>query len=90
MIMMLTIVGDADDRSHTTPGAGMALSKGTLVEWNTSQGKTHGKIVEKKTSDFELDGTKHRASEDEPQYVVESAKTGAMAAHKGSALTEKK
>ena len=67
----------------------MPLRKGTSVEWNTSQGKTHGKIVEKKTSDFELDGHTHRASEDEPQYVVESAKTGARAAHKASALTEK-
>ncbi len=68
----------------------MALSKGTHVEWNTPpQGKTHGKIVEKKTSDFVLDGNKHVASEDEPQYVVESGKTGARAAHKGSALTEK-
>ncbi|SEP89205.1 DUF2945 domain-containing protein [Arthrobacter sp. OV608] len=68
----------------------MSLSKGTSVEWNTPQGKTHGRIVEKKTNDFELDGHTHRASEDEPQYVVESAETGAHAAHKASALTEKK
>lgn len=68
----------------------MALTKGIEVEWNTPQGKTHGKIVEKKTRDFELDGRTHRASDDEPQYVVESAKTGARAAHKASALTEKK
>ncbi len=68
----------------------MSLRKGTAVEWNTPQGPTHGKIVEKKVSDFELDGNTHRASEDDPQYVVESAKTGARAAHKASALTEKK
>jgi hypothetical protein len=67
----------------------MSLRKGTSVQWNTSQGPTHGKIVEKKTSDFELDGHTHRASEAEPQYVVESAKTGARAAHKAAALTEK-
>ncbi|MDD7833689.1 MULTISPECIES: DUF2945 domain-containing protein [Paenarthrobacter] len=67
----------------------MALKPGAHVEWNTPQGKTHGKVVEKKTSDFELDGNTHRASEDEPQYVVESGKTGARAAHKESALTEK-
>lgn len=67
----------------------MSLRKGTSVEWNTPQGPTHGKIVEKKTSDFELAGNTHRASEQEPQYVVESAKTGARAAHKASALTEK-
>ncbi|WP_347111044.1 DUF2945 domain-containing protein [Paenarthrobacter sp. S56] len=68
----------------------MALGKGTRVEWNTSQGTTYGKIIEKKTSDFVLDGNTHRASDDEPQYVVESEKTGARAAHKGSALREKK
>jgi hypothetical protein len=66
------------------------LSTGTPVEWNTPQGTTHGKIVEKKVEDFELEGNTHRASEDEPQYIVESAKTGARAAHKASALTEKK
>ncbi|WP_445156046.1 DUF2945 domain-containing protein [Arthrobacter sp. Hor0625] len=68
----------------------MSLSKGMSVEWNTPQGPTHGKIVEKKVSDFELDGKTHRASQDEPQYIVESDKTGARAAHKASALTEKK
>ncbi|MHA7276726.1 hypervirulence associated TUDOR domain-containing protein [Arthrobacter sp. Hz1] len=67
----------------------MALSKGTSVEWNTPQGTTYGTIVEKKTSDFQLDGNTHRASDDEPQYIVESGKTGARAAHKASALTEK-
>ena len=68
----------------------MSLSKGTPVEWNTPQGPTHGKVVEKKVRDFELAGHTHRASEDEPQYVVESARTGARAAHKASALTVKK
>ena len=66
----------------------MALTKGTAVEWNTPQGKTHGRIVEKKTSDFELDGHTHRASQDEPQYIVKSAKTGSRAAHKAGALSE--
>jgi hypothetical protein len=67
----------------------MSQRKGTSVEWTTPQGPTHGKIVEKKTSDFQLDGNTHRATAEEPQYVVESAKTGARAAHKASALTEK-
>jgi hypothetical protein len=67
----------------------MSLRKGTSVELNTPQGPTHGKIVEKWTTGFELDGNHHRASEAEPQYDVESAKTGARAARKASALTEK-
>jgi hypothetical protein len=67
----------------------MSLRKGTSAEWNTPQGPAHGKIVGKKTSDFKLDGNRHRATEAEPQYVVDSATTGARAAHKASALTEK-
>ncbi|WP_424467977.1 DUF2945 domain-containing protein [Pseudoclavibacter helvolus] len=62
------------------------LSKGDRVSWNTSQGRTQGEIVEKKTKDFQFDGQKFTASDDEPAYIIESEKTGAKAAHKGSAL----
>ena len=66
----------------------MALSKGDKVHWNTSQGKTTGKTVEKKTKEFTLDGQTFKASEDEPFWVVESEKSGAKAAHKESSLTK--
>lgn len=66
----------------------MALSKGDTVHWNTSQGRTTGKTVEKKTQEFTLDGQKFRASEAEPFWVVEWEKSGAKAAHKESSLTE--
>lgn len=62
------------------------LSTGDRVSWGTPQGRTHGEIIEKKTTDFQLDGQKFTASDDEPAYVVASDKTGAKAAHKGSAL----
>ncbi|PPG37421.1 DUF2945 domain-containing protein [Pseudoclavibacter sp. RFBA6] len=62
------------------------FSNGDRVSWNTSQGRTQGKIVEKKTKDFHFDGRKFTASTDEPAYLIESEKTGAKAAHKGSAL----
>ena len=61
-------------------------SVGDSVTWNTSQGETSGKVVEKKTKDFQLAKQKFTASEDEPKYVVESEKTGARAAHAPSAL----
>ncbi|WP_201464808.1 DUF2945 domain-containing protein [Janibacter melonis] len=64
-------------------------STGDEVSWKTSQGTTHGTVVEKKTKDFQHDGQKFTASEDEPAYVVRSEKTGATAAHKGSALTKR-
>ena len=57
------------------------LSTGDRVSWNTSQGRTQGKIVEKKTKDFQFDGQKFTASADEPSYLIESEKSGARAAH---------
>jgi hypothetical protein len=62
------------------------LSKGDRVSWNTSQGRTHGKVVERKTRDFEFADQHFTASTDEPAYIVESDKSGERAAHKGSAL----
>ena len=67
----------------------MTLSKGDEITWNTSQGKTHGKTVEKKTSDFTHDGQKFKPTDDDPYWIVESEKTGAKAAHKESALTKR-
>jgi hypothetical protein len=64
----------------------MAISKGDRVTWNTSQGKTHGRAVEKKTAPFSHAGQKFNASPDEPYWVVESDKSGAKAAHKESSL----
>jgi hypothetical protein len=66
----------------------MSLRVGSKVRWNTSQGETHGKVVERKTKDFQLDGQHFTASDDEPKWVVESDKTGKRAAHASSALTE--
>ena len=59
---------------------------GDKVSWDTSQGRTHGTIVQKRTEDFQLAKQKFTASDDEPKYVVESDKTGARAAHAESAL----
>jgi len=41
------------------------------------------------TSETEAGGRKVKASKDEPQYEVESDKTGKTAVHKPSALHEK-
>jgi hypothetical protein len=62
------------------------MKVGDKVSWGTSQGKTEGKIVDKKTKDFQFDKQHFKASEDEPKFIVESAKTGAKAAHAESAL----
>ena len=64
----------------------MAISKGAKVSWNTSQGRTHGTVVERRTSDFTFDGQEFRASDAEPKFIVQSDKTGAKAAHAEGAL----
>lgn len=59
---------------------------GDHVQWETSQGTTTGKVIRKLTSPMEIKGHHVAASEDEPQYLVESEHTGAQAAHKPEAL----
>ena len=66
------------------------LSTGDRVSWNTSQGRTRGRIVEARQRDFEFDGQHFTASADAPSYIVQSEKTDARAAHKGTALRKLK
>jgi hypothetical protein len=60
------------------------------VSWNTSQGRTRGRVVERRTSDFEFAGQHFTATSKEPAFIVESEKSGDRAAHKGSALRKLK
>ncbi|MGN6325251.1 DUF2945 domain-containing protein [Pseudolysinimonas sp.] len=62
------------------------LKVGDRVSWGTSQGRTRGRIVASREKDFTFDGQHFTASASRPAYIVESEKTGAKAAHKGSAL----
>jgi hypothetical protein len=59
-----------------------------IVERNTPQGKTQGKIKRKLTSSTQIGGRKVNSSEDYPRHLVESEKTGKEAAHKPDALTK--
>jgi len=59
---------------------------GDTVAWDHSQGTTKGKVVRKLTRPMTIKGHKVAASADNPEYLVESAKTGAKAAHKPSEL----
>ena len=62
--------------------------QGDIVEWNTPQGKTRGKVKRKLTSSTQVGGRKVNASEDDPRHLVESEKSGKEAAHKPDALTK--
>lgn len=64
------------------------FEKGDKVSWNTSQGKTEGEVVRKQTSDTHIKDHKVSASEEDPQYIVESDKSGKRAAHKPEALSK--
>jgi hypothetical protein len=66
----------------------MAISKGDKVTWNTSQGRTTGKAVEKKTKDFTHQGQDFKPTDDDPYWIVESEKSGSQAAHKESSLSK--
>lgn len=62
--------------------------QGDIVEWNTPQGKTRGKVKRKLTSSTQVGGRKVNDSEDDPRYPVESEKSGKEPAHKPDALTK--
>ncbi len=62
------------------------FKQGDKVECNTPQVKTRGTVKKKLTSDTEVGGQKITASEDDPRYLVESAKSDKEAAHKPDSL----
>jgi hypothetical protein len=62
------------------------LKVGDYVTWNSEAGHVSGKIIRVHTQDVDYKGYTHHASEDDPQYEIESSKTDHIAMHKGSAL----
>ena len=62
------------------------LKPGDRVRWNTSQGETRGKVVREVTSKMRIKSHSANADPKHPQYLVESDKTGALAAHKPDTL----
>ncbi|MDM9380327.1 DUF2945 domain-containing protein [Chlorogloeopsis sp. ULAP01] len=62
------------------------LKKGDRVSWHTSQGETTGEVKKKLTSPTNIKRHHVAASEDNPEYLVESDKSGKQAVHKPDAL----
>ena len=62
------------------------LKAGDKVEWNSSGGRSLGKVVRKQTSPMTIKGHTVAASPENPEYVVRSDKSGRIAAHKPDAL----
>ena len=61
---------------------------GDEVEWKSHGGKAVGEVQEKITEDTKAAKRTVRASEDDPQYLVRSEKSGGEAVHKPDALQE--
>ena len=62
------------------------LQKGDHVRWKSHGATAEGTVQRKITKDTEASGRTVRASEDEPQYEVESEQSGRTAVHKPGAL----
>lgn len=69
--------------------SGKKLGKGDRVEWDSHGGTAEGEVEEKITSDTEAGGRTVRASDDDPQYLVKSEKSGGEAVHRPDALRKK-
>ena len=65
------------------------LRVGDHVTWKSHGGTAEGTVKKKITGDTEAAGRTVKASEEEPQYLVESEKSGGEAVHKPEALEKK-
>ena len=63
-----------------------SLKAGDKVSWDSSGGRSTGKLVKKQTSPTQIKGHKVAASKDHPEYIVKSDKSGKLAAHEPDAL----
>ncbi|WP_103532935.1 DUF2945 domain-containing protein [Streptomyces sp. SM11] len=68
---------------------GKKLKKGDSVSWSSHGQTVPGKVKRKITERGEVAGRTVNASEAEPQYEVESEKSGRTAVHKPQSLRKK-
>ncbi len=61
---------------------------GDHVTWNSEAGHVSGHIIRVHTKEVDYKGYTHHASEEDPQYEIQSDKTDHIAMHKGTALTK--
>lgn len=60
--------------------------KGDEVTWGTAGGETHGTVEKIVTSTTHVKGHTAKATKEDPQVVVKSAKSGKTAVHKPEEL----
>ena len=59
---------------------------GDHVTWNSEAGHVSGRILKVHKNNVTYKGYVHHASNDDPQYEIESDKSNHVALHKGTAL----
>ena len=59
---------------------------GDHVTWNSEAGHVRGRIIRVHTRNVDYKGYIHHASEDDPQYEIQSDRSDHIAMHKGGAL----
>ena len=64
------------------------IKVGDRVAWRSSGGRSVGKVLKKQTTRAKIRRHEVAASKDNPEYIVESDKSGGRAAHRASALSE--
>jgi len=80
MVRLVEVITMAAARKKTP-------KSGDRVTWNSgSEGQITGVVKKKLTKTITIKTHVVNASEDNPEYLVESDKTGAVAAHKATAL----
>jgi hypothetical protein len=71
---------------HEEPTMTKSLKAGDKVSWDSSGGHSTGKVVKKQTTPTQVKGHKVAGSQDNPEYIVKSDKSGKTAAHKPGEL----
>ncbi len=65
------------------------LKPGDEVSWETSQGTTEGTVQKKLTKPTKIKGYTANPTEQNPEFLVKSSRTGKQAAHKPEALRKR-
>ena len=71
------------------PALPKSLKNGDKVEWNSAGGKAVGRVVKKVTAATRVKGHVAKASAKNPQYLVQSEKSGGQAVHKPAELKKR-
>lgn len=81
--LMRRVLADLEaERQEPSDMTQKTFKAGDKVKWDHAQGTTTGRVIRKLTRPTIIETHKVAASPDNPEYLVESGKTGARAAHR--------